>query len=645
MTSVLQAQTIFTYGDNPISKPDFIRVYQKNNFNKTPDYSDPGVRAYLDLYSLFLMKVKEADEQHIDTVANIQRELDNYRKQLVKNSLTDEIATNKLMQEAYERMKEEIHVAHILIMAPPTMIAADTLVAFQKIDSMYKALSQPKSKADFTSLAKRFSEDKGSKDNGGDIGFVTALQTVYPFENAMYSTPVGKVCAPFRSQFGYHLIKVIEKRPARGEVKVAQIMASTPKSKGDTGIAAARKRMEMVEAALKHGEPFDSLVKKYSDDKYTVNDRGVMKPFGCGRMVPVFENAAFALQKSGDISPIIQTEYGFHIIKMIERYPLKPYDTLKEQLKHKVENDSRAQYAHESFVEKVKEKNGFKEIKVNMDALMTKVNALPDTGKNGNTFKASDFQNMMEPLFALGGKNYSQADFMTYAEKITHGRLTGAKGTAIHDLYKMYVDGVVTDFEEHRLIETNEDFRSLMNEYKSGIMLFELMDRNVWGRASKDSAGLRVYHTEHKDKWKWDNGFVGSVFHFKDEDAMKAGVKMLSAKKRPADSVIVKELNTATNPTAVTVQHGHYEFKSFKEAAQADIIKGKVTKATKNADGSYTVVKVEEVYNEPTPKTLDECRGYVIAEYQDYLEKQWNKSLHDKYPIKINEEVFKTIGK
>jgi peptidyl-prolyl cis-trans isomerase SurA len=632
------AQTLFSYGGTPVSKEEFLRVYQKNTLNKQPDYSETALKEYLDLYSLFRMKVAEAEKQHLDTLAAIQNELNNYRKQLAKNYLTDEEITNKMIREAYDRMKEEIHVAHILIMNPLT---ADTVVAYRRIDSLYKAIQKG---ADFATLAKQFSEDRGSRENGGDVGYLTALQTVYPFENAAYATPVGKISAPFRTQFGYHLVKVIDRRPSRGEVKVAQIMIATPKSKGDEGTQEALKKIDMIKAELKKGVAFEELAKKYSDDKFSVNEGGVLPQFGAGKMVPAFENAAFDLKKPGDISDAVKTDYGYHLIKLIAKYPMKPFDSLQASIKRKVENDSRAQTAKDFYFEKVKAKNGYKEYKDNMEELFAKVAQIPDTGKMANTFKAVDYRSMNKTLFSLAGKNYTQSDFMNFAEGFAHGRLNGPKRPLIGDIYKNYVNTVVNDLEEHNLVENNKDFKILMDEYRSGIMLFELMDRNVWTKASKDTVGLKAFYESNKNKYMWDPGFSGAVYKFKDEAAMNEGKKLL-ADKSVKDEDIVKKLNTQGAADAVAVQRGHFEFKNFKDVPQSGLSEGKITDGVKTADGKYTVVKVEKVYNAPVTKTLEEARGYVVAEYQDYLEKKWNEQMRKKYPMTLNDATFKSMVK
>lgn len=453
------------------------------------------------------MKVHEAEGMRLDTVQSISAELNNYRHQLSKNYLTDKEVSARLLREAYDRMKEERHVAHILISCPQNAPAEDTAKAYARIDSLYQAIL--KGKADFTKLAEQFTDDRGTRESGGDIGYMTALQTVYPFENAVYNTPVGKISAPFRTQLGYHIVKVIDKRPARGEVKVAHILLTSPKSKGEEGLAAARRRADSVEMLLKQGVPFDTLVGRYSEDKLSVAENGVLQPFGAGRMVPAFENASFALKNPGDVSSPVQTEYGYHVIRLIAKMPLKPFDSLQESIKRRVDNDARATIAHDQFMTRIKQQHGFKEYPAAMQAISARINALPDTGAKANTFRAADFSNMNSPLFELGGNKYLQSDFMTFAESLTRGRLMGPKNAVMADIYKLYVERTVNDYEEHYLAENNTDFRNLMEEYRNGIMLFELMDRNVWGKASRDTIGLKNFYTKSAGKWQWEPGLSG----------------------------------------------------------------------------------------------------------------------------------------
>ncbi|MES2702503.1 MAG: peptidylprolyl isomerase [Bacteroidota bacterium] len=633
------AQTLFTYGSNQVSKDDFLRVYKKNSMNKKPDMSDTALRSYLDLYALFRMKVAEADKQQLDTLGSIQKELDNYRKQLAKNYLTDEEIVNKQIREAYDRSKENIRVAHILISATP---GSDTMAAFRKIDSIYNAIESKK--ADFATMAQLYTDDKGSKDNGGELGYITSLQVIYPFENAAYSTPVGKVSKPFRTQFGYHILKVLEKRADKGQVKVAQIMIMAPKSRGNEGLAMAKKRADSVLAMAKSGVPFHELVTKYSDDKYSVNDSGVLKPFGAGRMVPAFENAAFTMKRPGEVWPEpVQTEYGYHILKLLAKYPMQPYDSLYTSLKHKVENDSRAQFAKDQFFNKIKEKNGFKEYPANIAEVTERLSMIPDTGKDAKVLKSEDYRMMNKPVFVLAGKNYLQNDFVKFLETLTRGRLNGPKNAVVRDAYNLYVNNVVNDFEEHKLVEENPDFKHLMEEYRDGIMLFELMDRNVWSKAAKDSAGLKAFYETRKGKYTWEPGFEGAVYKFKNKAMFDTGMLLIKGGKM-TDEEIAKAVNTQSNPDGVTIQRGRYEFSRFKDATQAELQANRI-KVMPQSNGQYNVVVAREIFNAPGNKSLDEARGYVVAEYQDYLEKQWNQKMRSQYPVTVNEKTFKSMVK
>jgi len=631
------AQTLFNYGPNSVSKDEFLRVYKKNSINKKPDMSDTALKSYLDLYTLFRMKVAEADKEKLDTVQAIDNELNNYRKQLAKNYLTDEQVTNRLVREAYDRMKEDVRIEHILISCPP---GSDTVAAYAKIDSIYHLIETKK--ADFETLAREFSDDKGSKENGGDIGFFTVFQTVYPIENVAYTTPVGGISHPFHTQFGYHIVKVLDKRADRGQVKVAQVMIKVSKSMGDKGIQAASKRADSVETMVKNGVPFAELVAKYSDDQFSVKDEGVLKPFGVGKMVMPFENAAFALKHPGDVSEPIKTDYGYHIIKLIEKMPLAPYDSLAPQIKRKVENDSRAQTARDYFFAKVKEKNGFKEFPENVKEISEKLMSVPDTGKSAKLIKASEYKHMTKPVFTLGGKNYLQSDFAVFFETLNHGKMNGPKNAAVHDAFNLYVSNVVNDFEEHKLVQENPDFKNLMEEYRDGIMLFELMDRNVWSKAARDTDGLKAFYETHKSKYMWEPGFEGSVYKFKTRALLDSGVILLRA--NVTDEDMVKAINTSAHPDGVSVQRGRYEFSHFKDATKEDLGMSKM-KVLAPPNGPYMIVNAREVYNTPGQKSLDEARGYAVAEYQDYLEKQWNEKMRREYPLKLNDKVFTTMVK
>ncbi len=634
------AQTLFHYGPHAVTKDEFLRVYQKNSLGKEPDMSREALEEYLNLYALFRMKVQVAEERRMDTISTIQAELDNYRRQLAKNHLADNKVAEALTKEAYERMGEEIRVRHILILAAPTAPPADTLRAYQRIDSIDQLLQ--KKKVDFASLAESLSDDRASGQRGGDIGYITALQTIYAFENQAYQTPKGKRSKPFRSPFGYHILEVTDRRPTHGTLEVAQILVEVRKSEGEAGKTRAKHRADSLYTALKKGASFTDLVAQFSDDRFSKENEGKVPPFKVGAMVPAFEEAAFALKKIGDISRPVETEYGYHIIKLLNKEPLPSYDSIKETLAKQVASDGRYQAARDAFYQKVKAQNQFKEYPENLEPVIDRVRQIPDTGAMAHVLELDDFRSLQAPLFEFNGTPYSQYDFVTYAHTVTRGRILGPRQGAIQDLYGMYLQSVIQDLEELRLVRENPQIRQLMQEYRDGILLFELMDQEVWSKASRDSLGLQAFYETQKGKYMWEPGFQGSLYRFKNDSVSKEGMALLK-KGKLSDEEIMEALNTSSMPDAVSIQRGRYEFSRFKEFEASQIKAKAVLGPKKGEDGSQIVLKVKEVFTKPAPKTLEEARGFVVAQYQDKLERDWNESLRARFPLKVNEEVFRSM--
>ncbi len=628
--------TLFTYGGKPVSKNEFLRMYTKNINNQKPDFSEKALREYVTLYSRFKMKVAEAEQMKMDTLPQIVSELNGYKKTLSKTYLSDKDMIDNLSKEAYERMKKDVHVAHILISTPSG--GGDTTVAYRMIDSIYKAVSTGKIK--FEDAARSASADKGSAANGGDIGFITSMQVVYPFETVAYQTPIGSISAPFKTVFGYHIVKKIEERQARGEIQVAQIMLQVQKANTPEENEAIRQRADSIYAQLKKGADFTGLVKKHSQDKFSVNSDGVIAPFKTGQMVLEFENAAFNLKKAGDISEPIKTNYGYHIIKLISKSGVKPFDTLKQELAKKIEQDGRMEVAKQTYLTKVKKSLGYKE---NMNAVNELINAIPDSVMRNGSFKASDFKNMQANLFELKSTKFNQADFANYIQTTTGGRIYGGKEIALQSLFKNYSEKAVLDYQENRLMVENEEYRNLTNEYKDGIMLFELTDRSVWTKASSDTTGLDVFYNKNKTKYMWGPSINADYYKAVSETYANNVVKELQTNPSNTFEQTTKAVNGDGAQDKVSAESGKFEMSKFPKNIQYN--KGQPTSAFKNEEGNYCVLYVKDVMNTPSEKTLNEAKGYVISEYQEYLEKEWIASLENKYPVKLNEQILKSLVK
>ena len=500
-------------GTYPVPANEFAYVYRKNN-SAAADYGTrQSVTDYLDLYTNFRLKVLEAEQRGLDTTQAFKRELDGYRQQLAQPYLTEKSVTDQLVREAYDRMGQEVSASHILIRVAPDAAPADTLAAYNKVAALRQ---QAAAGADFGQLARANSEDPSARENGGKLGYFTAMQMVYPFESAAYTTPVGQVSAPVRTRFGYHLIKVNDRRTAQGEIKVAHLMIRMNPGAARADSLTARKKIDELYSRLKKGESWDKLVAQFSEDAGSAANGGELPPFGTGRMIPSFEEAAFKLQKRADLSPPVQTPYGWHVIKLIEKQPLAKFADLEAGLKSKVSKDSRSELNKAAFLKRVRQEDQFVEIPAAKAYAFGKA----DTAVVAGRFKyvaaapakaSAKLATDNSALFTIKGKPYPVKDFLTYVQQNQRPRPGAQPGFIMQQLYDQYVEQSLTEFEKGSLDTKYEDYRMLVKEYRDGILLFQLMDEKVWSKAIEDTVGLKKYFADNQAKYQWDQRVRGTV--------------------------------------------------------------------------------------------------------------------------------------
>lgn len=621
-----------------ITKSEFLQIYLKNNNN--PKYDKQTLDEYIELFKKFQLKVAEAEALRYDTIPKLKRELEGYQKQLAQPYLTDNEMNKTLVDQAYERMKTEVRASHILIKVDPSASPEDTLKAYKRIMAIRDKVVKGE---DFAKLAK--SKDSGSEDpsaqtNGGDLGYFTAFQMVYPFENAAYNLKVGEVSMPVRTRFGYHILKVTDKRPARGTMKAAHLMIAANKQTDDADvIEKARVKANELYTKLVAGEKFEDLVKAYSDDPSSASNGGVLPLFGTGattRMIPEFEEAAFSLNKDGDISKPIQSDFGFHIIKRIELTPLKSFDDLKKEIESRVNRDERAGLTQNSYIEKLKKEYKFtdqsaesiKWFEKNMDSSIYK-----------GTFDPAKVPASSKSLFTVDGKNYTQADFVKYMNE--NPRLT--RGNALNEVakkaYPEWVNNTVVELEKTKLPVKYPEYKALMNEYHDGILLYEIMSDKVWNKAMKDTVGLKEFYDANKGKYTWEKRYDVVAYESVSPDVAKKVFKL--AKKKISSDSISKIINDNTELN-LRVRSGKFEVSKTPYLLNQPLKKG-VNKPYA-FDGKNYVIVLNEVI-EAKNKELSEAKGLITSDYQTYLEKEWLKELEQKHKIKINEEVLYSLGK
>jgi len=622
---------LMTVGNTKVTVGEFENVYHKNN-SKEATGDAKSLNDYVDLFVNFKLKVKEAEEMGLDTAKSFKEELMGYRKQLAQPYLTDKDVNEKLLQETYNRMKEDVHAAHILVKVGENALPKDTLIAYNKIMEYRKRILKGE---DFAAVARESAAngDPSAKENGGDLGYFTALQMVYPFESTAFNTKVGDVSMPVRTRYGYHIIKVIDRRKAQGEVLVAHIMVkTTPNMTNEDSLNAYTKITEIYNK-LKAGAKFEELAQQFSDDKASAKKGGELPWFGTGKMPAEFEKASFALANKGDYSAPFKTKYGWHVIRLVDKRGLASFDDMKNELKGKVSKDSRSQVGRSSLIAKVKSEYKFKENLKMRDEFYKVLDTTVFEGRWDGVKAAK----MNKPMFNFNDKVYTQTDFTNYIKSHQSKRPKTDIPMVVNQFYRQFVDEMAVAYEEARLDQKYPEFKALMQEYRDGILLFELTDEKVWSKAVKDTAGSKAFYEKNKMNYMWDERAEASVYTCADEKIAKQ-VRALMKKKKSEKEILAEvnknsQLNLQVESRVFSKGENEYVDKNWNPGTSADI---------KDKDGKTVIVVVNKLMK-PEPKSYQDSKGMVTADYQNFLEKEWLESLKKKYPVTIDKAVLSTV--
>ncbi len=622
---------LMTVDKEKVTKSEFEAIFRKNK--KGDEVTKEELDEYLDLFVNFKLKVREAEELGLDTVSKFVKELSGYRKQLERPYLVDSDMNEELLKEAYERMKQEVRASHILIKVAADASPEDTLAAYKKAMRLRTRIVNGEA---FEAVAKGKggSDDSSVSKNDGDLGYFTALQMVYPFENAAFNMKVGELSQPVRTRYGYHLLKLVDKRDARGEIRAAHIMVKSGEKDNAETKANAEKKIKELYEKLKSGEDFGTLAKQHSDDKGSAQKNGELPWFGTGKMVEEFEDTAFNLKEDGSYSAPFQTKYGWHIVKRLEHKPLQPFAEIERSLKAKVQRDTRSQLSKNSFLAKLKKEYNYMEYPKNM----RKIYKIVDTSIYSANWKFEGADAYNKELFVLDGKKYLQKDFINYLlEKQRKGRQRGELNKYIDERYAYYAEAVLVDYERSKLETKYPEFKALMKEYRDGILLFELTDKKVWSKAVKDSTGLEAYYEANKNNYMWGQRLDAKVYTCANAKIAKSVKKML--KKKKSDEEILAAINEDSQLN-LKIESDLYVKKASDVVDQFEWKTG--VSDNKTINDQVVFLSVKEVMA-PAPKLLKEAKGLVTADYQNHLEAEWIKSLKGKYAVSVNKDVLYTI--
>ncbi|MFL2607589.1 MAG: peptidylprolyl isomerase [Flavobacteriaceae bacterium] len=487
-TSIFYSQNekdlvLFKINDSETTLGEFYRVYNKN-IDLVEDSKDNDYMSYLELFINYKLKLAEAYDLGYDKNEDYQKEYKKYKNQLLKGYLTDSESQERLVKEAYERTRNEVQVSHILIRNN------DQTNDSSEIYNRLSNLRQPFLEKNIQTFNKEHNFDKQLIVE--DLGYFSAFKMIYEFENIAYNTEVGEVSKPFKTKFGFHILKVTDKRESMGEISVSHIMIY----KKNTN---AKEKIIKILDSINKGSSFESMAKLYSQDKRSAARGGVLNKFSSGQINSIpFENAAFSLKNIGEISNPIETKFGWHIIKLLSKNEIKSFDELKPSILSKIRRGARNEYISNSFNQFLDDKYNLSMENIDYKFIITLLN--DSITKNKWKINYNDFK-FQEPLFVINQKTIFKKDFLQFVEKNQSFISSKDFEQVANNLFSRFYRKILLDEYKKDLERENSEYNNILTEYREGLLMFNIMQEKVWSIGEKDSIVLREFYIKNIDKY------------------------------------------------------------------------------------------------------------------------------------------------
>ncbi|PWJ39317.1 peptidylprolyl isomerase [Sediminitomix flava] len=725
------SEPLLTVDSLEVSKDEFLYLYDKNYGKEANAYSDESLKEYLDRYQVFKLKVAEAYSRGLDKDPALKQEYEMYQKQLADSYLKGREFSDAIIKEAYERLNNEVEASHILIRVSEDAPEEDTLAAFQKITEIRTRVLNGE---DFGTVAQTSSEDPSAKKNKGYLGYFTAFQMVYPFESGAFNTPSGEISEIVRSSFGYHIIKVHSKREVKGKYQMAHILLSVPKQFDEAQKLKVKEKADAIYEKLMAGEDWNTICQQFSQDTRSSRNGGIMPPVRLSSVPKPIAEGVRSLSQEGEITEPVRTQYGWHIVKLIEIQPMPSFEEMEPELKKRMKRDARAEVSQQKYLAQLKLDYDFE---VNEKLKASALASFDSTLLEGKWKQVPNKQDK-KIVLKVGSERKSLQSFYEFVTT----RQNPQKGKNLKryssQLWEEFETESVMAYERTQLPNKYPEYRYLLKEYKEGIMLFSIMESEVWGKAAKDTLGMKQYYEGHLDKYMWNERMKAKVYNAgnqrtleKVEEALELGrfeiipsevvqlsyrrnyTNLTSTHKRDLRKVanLLKEnsnyqiafymplrssesagiatkrltkteaylktlgiqsdrivTTTKSEGKAGTLQIVYYDTdlsqletklneenvlalniseevidKSDKRVEQGQLTWGVESQSIYTENNRSILVVAEEILP-PSPKKYKEVRGKVMADYQDFLEKQWVEDLRQKYPVTINDSIFQSIA-
>lgn len=622
----LDNDVLFTVDNDPIYTSEFLRVYNKN-LALVQDESQKNVDGYLSLFINYKLKLKEANVLNLQENPTYISELNTYKKQLAKSFIADSNVTEALVQEAYQRVTNEIKATHILVKFSDNASPRDTLVAYNEIVKLReRAINEGFEKV-------RKEVHNGQTIFGEDLGYFSGFRMVYAFENAAFNTEIASVSPPFKTQFGYHIVNVLDKRASRGERSVAHIMVF--EKEGDSLAEKPEHRIQDIYKKIKQGEEFEALAQQFSDDVNSASNGGKMAPFTSGQInSPEFEETAFGLEEIGDVSEPIKSAYGWHIIKLLGKKEVASFEEMKPELEQKVKQDERSKLIDDALYAKLKSKYGILE---GNSALNYFSSILNDTYFENTWVLPKGFP-ADKPFLKIGNKQFNYKNFADYLLSTQSNTIAKTDfKTLVLNKYNTFLNTNIVQYQEDNLESENEEYAQVVAEYRDGLLLFDLMETTIWNTAVTDSLEIDNYYESNKNKYNTPERVDAIVAASNNKKTLKRVRKLLQKGMALAQ---IKGLINSNDKIDVIFTADIMDASHQALPENFDFKKG--ISDIYNHNKTYILVMVNDVLPE-NQKSLEEAKGLVVIDYQAYKEKAWLSELAKKYEVVVNQEVLERV--
>ncbi len=614
---------LMTINGKDVRQSEFEYLYHKNNLQQLAPQS---IDEYIEMFIVYKLKVADAEAAGLHQTDAFTKEFNGYCAELSRPYLRDSIVEKRLIEEAYARMATSRKVSHIML---PLGSTYDEKEANRmKIDSIRTAIVN--GSADFGEMAVRYSSDRSARVNNGSMGYINVNSYPYPFEKTAWETPVGEISPVIEdAPFGFHIIRVEDQRPNPGKVEARHILKLTNGLSEEEG-AAKKAQIDSIYNLLANGGDFDAIARAESEDPGSAANGGRLGWFGPGEMVKEFEDAAFGL-KDGGISAPFKTAYGYHIVQTLAHRGIGTLAEESERIKAAISRDMRSVMPETERMAQLKAELG---VKIDSTGLMQARSRM--TGDSpAEQLRSLQADNSL--IATVGNRTISIGDVINY---IPSNVLEGANDafTVLNSGLENKINETVVEETRKNLAENNSEYRNLTNEYRDGILLFEISNRNVWERSASDTEGLQKFFSANRAKYTWDKPhYKGYVIFATNDSIAGEAQKYLAANQVENDSLVsVMRANYGRNIKIEKVVTGKGENAIVDNVA--------FNGERPEAPGRWTAWFGYAGRVIDTPEEANDVRGAVASDYQQQLESEWIKALRKKYKVKLNKKALKALG-